>query len=408
MKIKSYPAGLGESFLISINLKSKKFNMLIDVGYLSTAKLIVQDLIELKSSGQILDLMVLTHIDNDHINGTRYILDKIINHNLIELKEIWYNNYFMIANIMTDMTENSIILNCKKDIEILRNIINTPYPRTNEIIYNQKDVGFQSASYIDEFLYLDEIKQKHNKSFENKCILLNDKNNSVQLNDDIRIIILGPVFDNLKNQYNTWQNYLMSKGFSKSFVNSNILSQAFEANMLTEKLNPNIEIKNCCGLNFDILENKDFDYDTSINNRTSISLIIEVGDKKIAFLGDSSPLDLESSIDKYLCDYDKKIVFDLVKIPHHGSKYNWSNLLTQKFTSKNYIIATNGDKYGHPDIETFFKIISASNSNVKIYMNYKPKWLNLLKNQEVLEKYKYEVIYENVDHTKKVVQEITI
>lgn len=408
MKIISYPAGLGESFLISIDLKNRKFNILIDAGYLSTAKLIVQDLKKLKEYGQQLDLMVLTHIDNDHINGARYILDKIINHSLIELKEIWYNNYFMIADMMKDMTENSISLNYQEDIDILRNIINIPYPKTDEIIYDKKDVGFHRASYIDDFLFFDEIKHKHNKSFGNKCIMSNDKNISVQLNDEIKITILGPVFENLKNQHIIWQDYLKSKGYRRSYINYKILSKAFESTMLMEKIHPNKENRICGGLNFDMWKNNEFDYDTSINNRSSISFVVEYGDKKIVFLGDSSPLDIDLSIDKYLGNYDYPIVFDLVKIPHHGSKYNWSKSLSQKFTSKKYMISTNGDKYNHPDIETVSKIISATDLNVKIYMNYKPKWIYKLQNQEGLEQYEYDLIYENVKNTQKSVQEITI
>ncbi|PYD77576.1 hypothetical protein CFR80_17680 [Komagataeibacter oboediens] len=66
MRIKIYPAGNGDAFLLSV----AGSNVLVDGGYAQTFdEYIKSDLLEIALKGERLDLVIASHIDADHISG---------------------------------------------------------------------------------------------------------------------------------------------------------------------------------------------------------------------------------------------------------------------------------------------------------------------------------------------------
>lgn len=94
INIKTYKAGEGDAFLISFGVE-KDINILIDMGLENTYKdYIKTDLESLKQISKKIDLLVITHVDIDHINGAiPFILDNGFERNIIEISEVWHNTY---------------------------------------------------------------------------------------------------------------------------------------------------------------------------------------------------------------------------------------------------------------------------------------------------------------------------
>ncbi|OUD27887.1 hypothetical protein FPG59_16190, partial [Flavobacterium sp. FPG59] len=109
-------------------------------------------------------------------------------------------------------------------------------------------------------------------------------------------------------------------------------------------------------------------------NASSIAFSIQTLDFHGLFLGDAhSTIVAEGLSDKY--PNQNPIVFDYVKLSHHGSKFNISNKFLDSIECYNYIVSTNGGKgrAKHPDRETIAKIVSHKNmqkSKVQFYFNY--------------------------------------
>jgi glyoxylase-like metal-dependent hydrolase (beta-lactamase superfamily II) len=87
-----YPARNGDAFLI----RSSGRNILVDCGYASTyQQFVADDLLEISASGERLDLIVVTHIDADHIGGLIELLDANGPHTprrVVEIDDIWHNS----------------------------------------------------------------------------------------------------------------------------------------------------------------------------------------------------------------------------------------------------------------------------------------------------------------------------
>lgn len=89
-------------------------------------------------------------------------------------------------------------------------------------------------------------------------------------------------------------------------------------------------------------------------NKASLALVWEFNGKRILLGGDAIASQLCEAIKKHYDD--NYILFEAIKIPHHGSKNNMSNELSLLVDSEHYFL-TGGKKDEGPNYETLAKII---------------------------------------------------
>ena len=93
IQVKMYPAKNGDSFLISAGDREKK-HILIDCGYAETYdKFLKNDLFEIAQRNERISLMIVTHIDSDHISGAIKFIEDNNKERFIEIDEVWFNGY---------------------------------------------------------------------------------------------------------------------------------------------------------------------------------------------------------------------------------------------------------------------------------------------------------------------------
>jgi beta-lactamase superfamily II metal-dependent hydrolase len=92
LNLKILPANCGDSIIISFNDGDEIKNILIDGGVGSIYDDILKDeIIKIKDSNQKMDLLIVTHTDDDHIKGIiKFIEDDTLN-DCIE--EVWFNSW---------------------------------------------------------------------------------------------------------------------------------------------------------------------------------------------------------------------------------------------------------------------------------------------------------------------------
>lgn len=127
---------------------------------------------------------------------------------------------------------------------------------------------------------------------------------------------------------------------------------------------------------YDIEKLKDVEFieDRSVSDTSSISLLIEWVNKRLLFLGDSIPSDVLGSLNRLHYTKDNRLNVDLVKVSHHGSKYNTSTPLMKCLKCRKFLISTNGKIHGHPDKQALARIIDTQDSpelifNYDVYKN---------------------------------------
>lgn len=301
----------GDCILIkSFNTSGEEIIILIDGGTSSTFDYGLKKEVEKLKH---IDLIILTHIDSDHIGGLiRFFKNSLISK--IDVKNIWVN-----------------------------------FPEIIEIANGEK-ISFGQAKTLEKL-----IKEKLPKALIKNYI--HSENTKINF-DGINITVISPTEEILRTLYNEWPK-------SKEFKNEN---EEIKAN-ISKEISPvnNMSLSELNKLEF--IADKNIKYD--LINASSISIILECPDIKLLLLADSRPEIIEKFLEKNY-SFEKKLKVDFVKISHHGSKNNTSQNMLKYIECDNYIISTNGgtSKHKHPSRETIARIIYNENRDfkVKIYI----------------------------------------
>lgn len=312
------PAYNGDSILIkTFDEKNVEFIILIDGGTPSTFQYsLKKQLTEITK----IDLLVLTHIDNDHIGG----LINLFKNNLIDkikIDEIWYN---------------------QPDVELYE-------PKTEKALI--------SVPQAEDWKSL--IKQKK----PNVIIKEITTENGVINIEGLEFIILSPTVEIKKKLHEIWlkerhkpKNTELS---NKALISMNILSYSKSL----EELN-RIDFKPDKSINNDIY------------NSSSIAFLLKCSDLSFLLLADSRAEVISDNLKALDYSETNPLEVDIVKVSHHGSLNNTSQELLSLIKSNHYIISTNGgtSNHKHPSRETIARIVCKTNqmddSTLNIYTNY--------------------------------------
>lgn len=324
MKIKFLKAFNGDCIWISFLENEIIRNIIIDGGIGDTYKSKLKRTGELyetikyiRDNEQKIDLLILTHFDDDHIGGLlRWFNQDKEAYTLV--KKVWFNSGKEIATHFK--------LNPNKDLSI--KII-----ETDEDFYTSTKQGIDFEEYL--------IKHK----IWDKRII---KQGDVIEEFGLKFKILSPNETKLKDliqQYKKEEDYFTSGGeYDFDTTLKEFIEEEKKSNFL-------------------------FKEDKSIPNGSSIAFIMQYQNKNFLFLGDSHPSVVVEGLKMFEVDKEKKMGIDLMKISHHGSKHNTSAQLLEIIDCNNFLISTNGSKHGLPNKRTIARIIH-SNPNANIYFNY--------------------------------------
>jgi len=94
--------------------------------------------------------------------------------------------------------------------------------------------------------------------------------------------------------------------------------------------------------------------DSSITNRTSLSLIIEYNGFRGLFLGDAWASDIIEAFRLSQIESD----FSITKLSHHGSERNSNSELICVIGKTEYILCADKSKHNHPNNKTIARIVS--------------------------------------------------
>jgi beta-lactamase superfamily II metal-dependent hydrolase len=379
ISIKMFKAEKGDAFLIKFDNGQ---NILIDMGMPNTYENeIRQELIKLKESNQKIDLLIISHIDEDHIGGAIKFLEENQNNKIIEISEIWHNSY---RHLQFDKSKVSEV---NEDTStVLKSIIKQN--QSSNLTDGIQKISAKQGSSLASLIY--KCGYNWNTTFSNSAIYLENRSETVIGN--LKFIFLSPSQEQLMQLSKKWLKELRKKKYNFEISDEEIFDDAFEFYMKFLKEDDtkiaNISAKK--SIDFEKLS-KIVENDNSPTNGSSIAFIIEYKKKKLLFLGDSHEDIIFESLEK-LKEKDYELKFDLMKVSHHGSNKNISNRLIELIDCDKFLFSTNGAPHGHPDLEAISKIVVKKTDYQKeLLFNYDLDILEKL-NNEVLEKqYKYKI-----------------
>ena len=326
MKIRFLKAGNGDSILISLNDGIENRNILIDGGveetYYSNSTSLYGDLNDeinlIRKRKEVIDLLILTHIDNDHICGLLkwFELDDKA-HELV--KNVWFNSGKLIATYLNEPENEDLRVGLK--------------------IFSDPQTGVHEA--IDYENYLLE------KGIWNQKIIIQGQ----ELEEcGVKIQILSPNEAQLKKLLKEYKKVTEDTAYTAG-----------------REKDWDINIK-------DFIEEENesdfkFKQDSSVKNGSSISFILTMSGKHFLFLGDAHPNGIVKQLKALGYSKDNPLEVEAMKVSHHGSKANTNRELLEIVKSENYIISTDSSGHNHPNKRTLARILSV-NPNAIFHFNY--------------------------------------
>ncbi len=320
MKLKVFQAEEGDCFILHlVDGDGIPRNILIDGGESETYEDGgLNDYIqsEIYDKEQIIDLLIITHTDNDHING----IIEFFEDNSMEKKigKVWYN--YSDKNPKFVNTKVTSKMSIKTGLPIRDYLAERNLWEGKEYFFNPKDPD----------LYKKEI-------FPN-----------------VRITLISPDKDAL--------NTFLTK--SEEYTSIHKMANKFPYKIL--KQNKTFE-------EYSLIE---ISPEARMENKSSMAFILEVENQTLLFLGDANITIINNSLDVLGYNESNKLDCGLIKLSHHGSIGNINNQFFEYVNGKSFLVSTNGNKHEHPDEVTICKCVFY-NPDSKIFLNYKAPFSKL-------------------------------
>jgi hypothetical protein len=362
-RIEMLPAAHGDCLWIEYGQDHAMHRILIDGGPAHTYPHLRERILHLPKDERHFDLLVITHIDADHIEGIiRLLLDAETL--LCRFDRIWFNGRQQLDGV--------------------------PDPAGEALGSVQGEIlGMLIADY--------EVRtttQVWNREFSDNIVTIDPNKNDlpvITLPGDCRLTLLSPDHQRLLDLKDNWQREL-----KKARVESGNLVKLRELLENSRSLRPLGDVLGGEGENqiFDLFGGVDeeplsdvlggsgeaeagaaFGSDTSRANGSSIAFLLEYPSNKpearLLLAGDAWPSVLESSIEHLqMHKSGTRLKVNCFKLPHHGSVANISESLLACLHCSHYLISTNGAIFGHPHTRTIELLLANHESKGKPCLHF--------------------------------------
>lgn len=404
VEVTMFQADCGDSFLVTIN-SEKEINILIDCGTKDTYyNCIKPKLIEMKSRNKVLDFVILTHMHADHIEGALHLFKENVSNeasNIIQIENIIYNG---IKGLQISNYDNGACNDYDK--AVYEGLLSQGKAALQGGNISQ-GISIKQELFLSSYILKGGYRWNSFNQFTNNIVLADDLP-KIEIDNNTSITFLSPNAENLKNLNQLWEKSLKRIRKKIALIENDLTRNAYEAYMYlishseSEQLINQISQDSAININ-DVhkLSQLEIQQDTKkLENGSSIAFKLNFKDKNLLFLGDSFSEVYYQNLLK-LKEEGMKTYFDLIKVSHHGSKFNISDEFLKNFDSGIYLISTNG-KYDHPDIETISKIInreidiSINNQNRRnIIISNETQSIKKFDNKTLKDEFNYTIQYLN-------------
>lgn len=305
-------AAFGDCLLLEYGSASKRF-MLIDGGPPDTFRLHLRPMLEqVAQSGAPLDLVVLSHVDNDHVTG---LLDyfaelRLSNSGLPVPSGLWHNSFAATVDPQGIVASRLAALIT---------------PR-RAMLMSESGVALQGieegADLRADALAL-QIPINH--GFPGGLVTVDSAPIPLAF-DNLEIIVVGPTQANLDALQQDWIDWL------DTHENGILSDDPF------------------------VMANSD----TSVPNLSSIMLLAKADNRTMLLTGDGRSDQLLAGLGQAgLLDDHGRMHVDVLKLPHHGSDRDITRAFFRKVTANTYVASANGQD-GNPDLATLIWLVEAA------------------------------------------------
>jgi hypothetical protein len=324
--IELLPAQRGDCLWITYGEPGDLHHVLVDGGPQETIPTLVPELEKriatLPGRTNRIDLLVVTHVDADHIQGVVSLLSDPRRVPLF--KDVWFNGW----------------------------------PHLHGLSATEEVLGAPDGERLT--LALREHPTHWNRAFRGGPVEVPATGPLPvkELAGGLELTVLGPTRRALERLAPEWQRACAEAGIVPGH-GTRIGTRSWQrADLL--------------GFDINLLKQAPYRRDRSAPNGTSITLIARYAGRSVLLTGDAHAEELLLGLDRLSPGVHD---FTAVKMSHHGSQRNTNSELCERIRSRQWLISTNGAVFGHPDNEALARVV-ASQQKPTFVLNYATEHVN--------------------------------
>jgi hypothetical protein len=342
------PARFGDAIWVEYGNPHSPHRILIDGGARSTTCATIVELMNgrIATADPDFELIVLTHIDGDHITGLlRLLEDRAI---ALRPHDVWFNGW---DHLPSDL------------------------------------MGSKQAERLSRAIH--KRRLPWNKEFGGKAVRLTgtlaqpnpDVLPEITLPGGMVLTLLSPTYEGLAKLRPVWKKELDKAHLTPGSA-AEPVGEADRLGGVRRPLEPDKDAK------------ERFQSDTSEANGSSIAFLAEYEGRSALLTGDAHAPVLEASIRTILRNRGQdKLRVGAFKLPHHGSKYNLSPSLLGLVDTRRFLISTDGtSKSRHPDPVALARIVTTV-PGAHLEFNYATDYSKPWDNARIKRKYGHTVVF---------------
>lgn len=337
----SFMAGHGDCLWIEYGVANEPIHrVLIDAGTQGTFKRLELVLAATADTKPASELLVITHIDADHIAGALPLLGSA---HAKRFSDVWFNGRKHL-NPGAELEEFGAVQGEKLTLAI----------RQQQLNWN--------AAFSRRAIALQEDGEPHAQELAGGAIAT----------------VLSPGWDQLRNLLPKWDTEVRAAGLEPGFGEQAPLETPEGFEILG-------------AVNVDALADEEFEEDPAAANGSSIALLLEYAGKRILLGADAHPSVVIGAISKLTNGTPLEV--DVFKVPHHGSKYNVSAELIQAVRARYYLFSSNGAYFRHPDKQAVARVVKYAPPGSTLLFNCKTEFNKLWDSAALKTKWGYSAQY---------------
>lgn len=317
-ELAALPAEYGDCLWLEYGPRSAPHRMLVDCGTAGTWKILKEKIETLPADSRNFDLLVITHIDADHIGGALQLLQARQSLG-ISFGEIWFNGRRHLPDDILGPKEGDALTAELESPDLA--------PLWNKSARNEA-LSITREGPLPEFIFA-----------------------------GMKLTLLSPGLEQLHRLAAVWPEIIRDAGLIEE-TRTPGLTDDMPADTLGD-----LQISDLAGTYSAV--------DRSPANGSSIAFLAEFDSRSILFAADAfASVLLKSLVQLKETRELSGLDITLCKLPHHGSKANVTEKLVAALNCRHYLFSTNGERFHHPDKICVARVITKSD-NPTLYFNYR-------------------------------------
>jgi hypothetical protein len=348
LRLEMLAAAQGDALWIEYGDEQRPRRIVVDGGTKASWPAGLRARIEaLPAEERAFELLVITHVDADHIDGALALLrDEELG---ATFEDVWFNGWRHLP-----------------------------------------DTDIESLGPVEGELVTDTLVARRlpwNGAFDGGAVVVGDNGlPHADLAGGLRITLLSPYAQQLAQLKPVWRRVIEEAGLDPDKPRAELEPEPASADVdhLGAARLPDVTE----------LAAVPFKADTAEANGSSIAFLLEHDGKRMMLCGDAFPGVVLNSVERLAAEGTaNKVSVDAFKLPHHGSHANISLPLLEKLDCPRFLFSSNGEHTRHPHPEAVARVLVADEGTRSLLFNYTTRYNEVWAEQALRTEQRYDAVY---------------